>query len=109
MIGVTLFCIVVGGYVGSQWKIVVDRKAALADVTRTQGWFIIWTDGVRDNLKTRDKTISLVRRCLGEQPVYWLVYKHGATGDDIRRLQGLFPEALIDDDVEFGGVRARQP
>ena len=87
-------------YVGWQATIVRKRKTALADRTKARWWL---------DTNDRDKTIPLVRRWLGDRPVYLLVYEYGTTADDIRRLQRLFPEALFRCDRDFDGMTAAQP
>jgi hypothetical protein len=101
LIGVTLLCVAGGGYVLWQQKIVEERKMALADVAKSQGRFFVWGDGPAYSVNNRDKTIPLIRRLLADQPIYWIVYRHGATDDDIRRLKRLFPEAMIDDEAQL--------
>jgi len=95
MIVVTLLCVVFA-YVGSQAKIVMDRKAAMVELIRGGGEAI----GVeRLNLRIlddgHDYSIPFLRRWIGDHAVFMIFYKPGTAYDEIRRLRDLFPESRI--------------
>jgi hypothetical protein len=101
---VTLFCVVFA-YVGSQAKIVVDRKAAMVELIRGGGG-AVGTE--RLNLSVledgRDYSIPFLRRVMGDHAVFVIFYKPGTAYDEIRRLQDLFPESRIFEALQVTGV-----
>ena len=95
MIGVTLFCVVAGGYVVAQRQIVKGRRAILDDVLYRGGVAhpdISWPNGPP---VTR---LSWVREWLGDKAMKWIVIPTGATADEEERIRSFFPEAEVSRD-----------
>jgi len=85
MIVVTLFCVVGGGYVAHEAKIVRDRRAFLMDHA-----YIL-----KDTWQVTQPTRApLMLRLLGEESVF-LVTVNGPA--DAHRATDLFPEAIVQD------------
>jgi hypothetical protein len=87
LIGVTLFCVVVGGYIGWQTKIVRARQAWLSSNRQTwhEGYF---TEYVRENPVARP---SWIRLWLGDDSYSQICAQPGV----IKEAVALFPEAQI--------------
>jgi hypothetical protein len=122
MIGVTLFCVIFGGYAGWHLKKVGERRALLRLVVSNGGGYSTFTFGDNElllgtneyvlpsnmpnipigasrlNSLRTDKAPSLIRRWLGDVNVFeiWLPesFPHS---DTLRIIQG-FPEAMISQD-----------
>jgi hypothetical protein len=88
MIGVTLFCVVIGGYVGWQAKIVRDR---LVELDRHSYVTMVETDAPPEC-----RVVSLIRRLLGDEHVWTIYVETGTDATEIERLHHLFPEAEIE-------------
>jgi hypothetical protein len=87
LIGVTLFCVLVGSYVGWQAKIVRERKSELNRVAKT---YLI---GVEESDQAR--TIPWLRRLLGDVTVDFIAVPAETPRDEIDRLHALFPESRV--------------
>ena len=87
MIGVTLFCVAVGGYIGWQAKIVRERKAMLAQLSAA--------DWRRPEFRWHSPTpqIPWLRRILGDKPVAMLVVPPNADQQAIAEIRQMLPEA----------------
>jgi hypothetical protein len=93
LIGVTLFCMVVGGYVGSQAKIVKERKTMLAYIlnsTDTQRG--VWS---APRPLEEGYEIPWIRDLLGDQAVSAFALPVSADKEHTYQIHALFPEALI--------------
>ena len=90
MIGVTLFCLVVGSYVAHEAKIVRDRKSEL---NRAVNMRLIGIDG-----GDQSKAIPWVRRLLGDVCVNTISMPPDTTFDELDRLRALFPESRVTSD-----------
>ena len=88
MIGVTLFCVVVGVYVGWQAKIVRERRAEL---NRTVDARLV---GIAGN--DEERVIPWIRRVLGDQRVGSIKMLVGTDVAELDRLRVLFPEAKVE-------------
>jgi hypothetical protein len=97
MIVVTVFCVVIGGYTGWQAKIVRDRKAALGEVLKSHGYVYVRTEGTPIPISREGRTISTLRRWMGDSPMLFVIYAPGTPRDEIRRLEELFPEAVVEE------------
>ncbi|HEV3415512.1 MAG TPA: hypothetical protein VG056_01810 [Pirellulales bacterium] len=92
LIGVTMFCVVVGGFVGRQASIVRERRAWMKRITDRGG--VIDTDW-----PNATPLIPWYRRLLGDQTVFWIM-PYRQLGDypnnnEIDEIQEIFPEAGI--------------
>jgi hypothetical protein len=88
LIVVTLFCVVVGGYVGWQAKIVRDRKAELNRVVEMR------LVGIDDNAE--QEVIPWIRRALEDKRVGSIKMLVGTDAGELDRLRILFPEAKVE-------------
>ena len=88
MIGVTMFCVVVGAYVGWQAKIVRQRRAELNRVVDAR---LVGIAGNDD-----ERVIPWIRRVLGDQRVESIKMLVGTDASELDRLRVLFPEAKIE-------------
>ena len=88
LMGVTLFCIVAGAYVGWQAKIVRERRAELNRVVDAR------LVGIADN--DEERVIPWIRRVLGDQRVESIKMLVGTDASELGRLRVLFPEAKIE-------------
>jgi hypothetical protein len=99
MIGVTLFCVAVGGYVGWQAKIVRERKPILDDVLKRGG--IAHADYTLSQPQLQRVYLSRVswfREWLGDHAMKWIILPTGATLEEEQRVRSLFPEAEVSHD-----------
>ena len=87
LIGVTLFCVLVGSYVGWQAKIVRERKAELNRVAKK---YLI---GIEES--DQAMTIPWLRRILGDVTVDFIAVPAETPRDEIDRLHALFPESRV--------------
>jgi hypothetical protein len=88
LIGVTVFCVVVGGYVGWQAKIVSKRRNELNRVVDAR------LVGIADN--DEERVIPWIRRVLGDQRVGSIKMLVGTDAAELDRLRVLFPEAKVE-------------
>ncbi len=93
MIGVTLFCVVVGGYVGWQVKIVKEREAFYGAYGRD------WFGGNVDS-------ISWLRRRLGDRGFFIVLLPPESSEELHRQATTLFPETSV---VPFRKMVRRVP
>jgi hypothetical protein len=82
MIGVTVFCVVVGGYVGWQAKIVRERRALLDEINAAGG-------GEVPDIAHRPPWL---RRILGDENVGFMVVPYMTDGETMARIFRLFPD-----------------
>jgi hypothetical protein len=87
MIGVTLFCLVVGGYIGSQVKTVRDRKSWLEEHKRApmRGDLVVSTGD-------ESKSPNAIRRWFGDEAIRLIALP---PDEDNQMMKKLFPEAII--------------
>jgi hypothetical protein len=88
LIGVTVFCVVVGGYVGWQAKIVSKRRNELNRVVDAR------LVGIADN--DEERVIPWIRRVFGDQRVASIRMLVGTDAAELDRLRVLFPEAKVE-------------
>jgi hypothetical protein len=88
MIGVTLFCVVVGGYVGWQAKIVRERRVELSRVVDVR---LVGIDGA-----DKEGVIPWIRCALGDKRVGSIKMLVGTDAAELDRLRILFPEAKVE-------------
>jgi hypothetical protein len=88
MIGVTLFCVVIGGYVSWQAKIVRERRAEMNRVVDAR------LVGIADN--DEERAIPWIRRVFGDQRVASIRMLVGTDAAELDRLRVLFPEAKVE-------------
>jgi hypothetical protein len=88
MIGVTLFCVVVGVYVGRQATIVRQRRAELNRVVDARLVGIAGND--------EERVIPWIRRVLGDERVGSIKMLVGTDAAELDRLRVLFPEAKVE-------------
>jgi hypothetical protein len=90
MIGVTIFCLVIGSYVAHEAKIVRDRKSEL---NRAVNMRLIGIDG-----GDQPKAIPGMRRLLGDVSVNSISMPPDTTTGELDRLRALFPESRVTSD-----------
>jgi len=88
MIVVTLFCVVVGSYVGWQAKIVRERHIELSRVVDTR---LVGIDGA-----DKEGAVSWIRCALGDKRVGSTKMLVGTDAAELDRLRILFPEAKVE-------------
>jgi hypothetical protein len=88
MIVVTLFCVVVGGYVGWQAKVVRERRVELSRVVDMR---LVGIDGA-----DKEGVIPWIRRALGDKRVGSIKMVVGTDAAELDRLRVLFPEAKVE-------------
>ena len=99
LIGVTLLCVVAGGYVLSQKEIVKERQAELDDVLKRGG--IAHADYTLSQPQWERvylSRVSWVREWLGDHAMKWIILPTGATLEEERRVRSWFPEAEVSHD-----------
>ena len=91
LIVVTLFCVIVGGYVGWQKRIVNERKAYLEANKHVweNGLHVVFTKG------DPNKAPSLIRFWLGDHAQENVFVDENASKDIKQSVAALFPEATI--------------
>ena len=89
-------CPLLPSYVGTQAKIVMDRKTAMGELMRGGGQ-AVGAEGLSPRVLStdRDYSIPFLRRWVGDHAVFIIFYEQGTKDDEIRRLRDLFPEAKI--------------
>jgi hypothetical protein len=106
MIVVTLFCVVVGGYVGWQAKIVRERKATAREVTGLGGMMYSATRVTRFGpdaefsmgdrfFKPPYPSVSFLRRWLGDDWVVGIVLPRSTSAEMEKKVIAAFPEAVV--------------
>jgi hypothetical protein len=92
MIAVTLLAVPCA-YVGWQAKVVSERKNAIRRFANgVQSADEMPPDQLRPD---RDYSISFVRRWMGDEPFYEILYSPNESVDKIPHLRDLFPEAIV--------------
>jgi hypothetical protein len=101
MIGVTIFCLVIGSYVAHEAKIVRDSKSEL---NRAVNMRLIGIDG-----GDQPKAIPWMRRLLGDVSVNSISMPPDTTTGELDRLRALFPESRVTSDsrLDFPDAEAR--
>ena len=94
MIVITLFCVVVGGYVGWQAKIVRARRVELSRVVDTR---LVGIDGA-----DKEGVVPWIRCALGDKRVGSIKMLVGTDAAELDRLRILFPEAKVEVWTEAG-------
>jgi hypothetical protein len=89
LVVVTLFCLIVG-WIAIQARVAHQRKAALAGYSR----FIILYSFVDED--SRVALTSPLKRLFGDKPIAYMVVSAALSGDDLKRLREVFPEAEIE-------------
>ncbi len=97
LIVVTLFCVVVGGYVGWQAKIVRERKAILERVLADRRFFVRPARAICDD-DSLNKSIPRLRWIMGDTWIDSISVSPKTTDDDFEHLKMAFPEARIERD-----------
>lgn len=91
LIGVTLFCVVGGGYIGWQKRTVIQRQ-------RERAWVVGHGGSVAVGITYPNKShyvpaVSWIRGVLGDRAVAAITFPHPLNSDDEARLKATFPEA----------------
>jgi hypothetical protein len=94
LIGVTVFCVVVGGFVGWQAKIVRERLA-LRDSCATVAIFLDEEDVLFTHPPREKSTVSWIRERLGDKAVHAITCYKGIAPETANRIVAAFPEADI--------------
>jgi hypothetical protein len=97
MIGVTLLAVLCG-YLGSQAKIVRDRRAVVAWIlTETQGSCIL------DSVRITERGVRVppdpnwLRKLLGDRSFQYIVIpEEELTEDRLKRIKAAFPESVVE-------------
>ena len=93
MIGVTVFCLVVGGYIGWQAKIVRERTRL------REQFFVRQKNPFEDDETVRepvsDAGVGWIRRLLGDAEYRSATVSGKISGQDLRRVEEAFPESTI--------------
>src|SRR5581483_3744764 len=98
LIVVTLLAIPCG-WLGWQAKIVRDRKATWARISKSGGhdsalWSLTTSQREPDRRGTGyPKTVSWIRRLLGDRPVNGIILPDTLPPDDVEQILKIFPEA----------------
>jgi hypothetical protein len=79
-------------------RIIMERKAAVAELIGSGG-HILGAEGLSPSrlVPSRDYSIPLLRRWMGNHAVFWVIYKRGIADDELRRLRAVFPEAIFEE------------
>jgi hypothetical protein len=104
LIGVTLFCVVIGGYVGWQAKIIRERNAMIRRIERMQGSVEFgrldqgWAEaGLDPNLfkEIQPRAVPWVRRLLGDSDVIYIELPAETPASERASIRAVFPESQI--------------
>jgi hypothetical protein len=90
MIVVTLFCVVGGGYVGWQAKIVADRRTMARRIMAVDKGF-----AYSDPTPPAASSIPWIRRLLGDEPVSVILLPITTSPTTRGEVHAVFPEAAI--------------
>jgi hypothetical protein len=88
LIGVTLFCVVVGGYVGWQAKVVRERKAMLDSLDKSGGGYVGFLA-----LGNPQVEVPAIRHWLGDRAIKEILIRESRFKEQAPRFQIAFPEA----------------
>jgi hypothetical protein len=104
LIGVTLFCVVIGGYVGWQAKIIRERNAMIHRIESMGGSVEIgrldqgWAEaGMDPNLyeEIKARAVPWVRRMLGDSDVIDICLPAETPASGRASIRAVFPESQI--------------
>jgi hypothetical protein len=90
LIVVTLLAILCG-YVGYQLRTIAHRKILIEKIVHAGG--TCWPDEMIDG--GSGATVPLVRRWLGDEPLFWIAYPATISRPALVEIADYFPEAII--------------